>query len=72
MDFVRLITDSYPAQMNVYISQGSKEIHMTSDMFGLSNTKHLCRNAVLHGNDDVTASYLITQLCDGLNTSDLT
>jgi hypothetical protein len=32
----------------VYLSQSSKEIHMTSDVFGLSNTKHLCRNAVLH------------------------
>jgi hypothetical protein len=48
MDFMRLRTDSYLARMNVYLSQSSKEIHMTSDMFGLSNTKHLCRNAVLH------------------------
>ncbi len=35
--------------MSVYLSQNSKEIHMTSDVFGLSNTKHLRRNAVLHG-----------------------
>ncbi len=35
--------------MNVYLSQSSKEIHMTSDVFSLSNTKHLHRNAVLHG-----------------------
>jgi hypothetical protein len=43
MDFMRLRPDSYLAQMNVYLSQSSKEIHMTSDVFGLSNTKHLCR-----------------------------
>jgi hypothetical protein len=49
MDFMRLRTDSYLAQMNVYLFQSSKEIHMTSDMFGLSNTKHLRRNEVLHG-----------------------
>jgi hypothetical protein len=47
MDFMRLINDSYLARMNVYLSQNSKEIHMTSDMFGLSNTKPLRRNAVL-------------------------
>ncbi len=49
MDFMRLRTDSYLARMNVYLTQSSKEIHMTSDAFGLSNTKHLRRNAVLHG-----------------------
>jgi hypothetical protein len=48
MDFMRLRTDSYLAQMNVYLSQSSEEIHMTSEVFGLSNTKHLRRNAVLH------------------------
>jgi hypothetical protein len=48
MDFMRLRTASYLAQMNVYLSQISKERHMTSDVFGLSNTKHLHRNAVLH------------------------
>jgi hypothetical protein len=43
---MRLRTGSYLAQMNVYLSQSSKEIHMTSDVFGLSNdTKHLRRNA---------------------------
>jgi hypothetical protein len=47
--FMRLRTDSYLAQMSVYLSWSSKEIHMISDMFGLSNTKHLRRNAVLHG-----------------------
>jgi hypothetical protein len=45
---MRLRNDSYLAQMNVYLSQSSKEIHMTSDLFGLSNTKPLHRNAVLH------------------------
>jgi hypothetical protein len=49
MGFMRLRTDPYLAQMNVYLSQSSKENYMTSDVFGLSNTKHLCRNAVLHG-----------------------
>ncbi len=49
MDFMRLRTDSYLAQSHVYLSQSYKEIHMTSDMFGLSNTKQLHRNAVLHG-----------------------
>ncbi len=48
MDFMRLRNDSYLGQMNVYLSWSSKEIHMISDVFGLSNTKHLCRNAVLH------------------------
>jgi hypothetical protein len=47
-DFMRLRNDYYLAQMNVYLSWSSKEIHMTSDVFGLSNTKHLRRNAVLH------------------------
>jgi hypothetical protein len=46
---MRLRTDSYLARMNVYLSQSSKEIYMTSDMLGLSNTEHLRRNAVLHG-----------------------
>ncbi len=35
--------------MNVYLAWNSNEIHMTSDVFGLSNTKHLRRNAALHG-----------------------
>jgi hypothetical protein len=48
IDFMRLRTDSHLAQMNVYLSQSSKEKHMTSAVFGLSNTKHLSRNAVLH------------------------
>jgi hypothetical protein len=39
--------DTYLAQMNVFLSQSSKETHMTSDVLGLSNTKHLRRNAVL-------------------------
>jgi hypothetical protein len=47
--------DSYKAQMHVYLTQSSKEIHMNSDVFGLSNTKHLCRNAVLHCDDDVAS-----------------
>ncbi len=48
IDFMRLRNDSYLAWMYVYLSQSSKEIHMTSDMIGLSNTKHLRRNGVLH------------------------
>ncbi len=48
MDFMRLSNDSYLAQMNVYLSWSSKEIHMTSDVFGVSNTKHIRRKAVLH------------------------
>jgi hypothetical protein len=44
---MRLRNDLYLARMNVDLSQSSKEIHMTSDVFGLSNTKHLHRNAVL-------------------------
>jgi hypothetical protein len=47
MHFIRLKNDSYLAQMNVYLSRSSKAIHMTSDVFGLSNTKHLRKNAVL-------------------------
>ncbi len=48
MGFMRLRNDSYLAWMNVFLSESSKEIHMTSDVFGLSNNKHLRRNAVLH------------------------
>jgi hypothetical protein len=39
--------------MQVYLAQISKEMHMKSDRFSLSNTKCLCRNAVLHQGDDV-------------------
>ena len=39
--------------MHVYLDQTSKEIHMKSDVCGLSNTKCLRRNAVLHQGDDV-------------------
>jgi hypothetical protein len=55
MDCMRLRNDSYLARMNVFLSQSSKEIHMTSDMFGLSDTKHLHRNAVLCYDDDVVS-----------------
>ncbi len=34
--------------MHVYLARTSKEMHMKPDMFGLSNTNCLCRNAVLH------------------------
>jgi hypothetical protein len=44
---MRLRNDSYLAQMNVYLSWSFKEIHMTYDVFSLSNTKHLRRNSVL-------------------------
>jgi hypothetical protein len=47
-----------------------------SDMFGLSITKHLRRNAVLHPGDDVVMMCWLCQLISqrgiGLNTSDLT
>jgi hypothetical protein len=39
--------------MHVYLARTFKEIHMNPDVFGLSNTKHLCRNAFLHPGDDV-------------------
>jgi hypothetical protein len=39
--------DSYKAQIHVYLIWSSKEMHMNSDVIGLSNTKHLRRNAVL-------------------------
>jgi hypothetical protein len=39
--------------MHVYLARSSKEMHMNPDAFGLSNTKHLRRNAVLHLGDDV-------------------
>jgi hypothetical protein len=40
--------------MHVYLAQTSKEMHMKSDVFGLSNTECLRRrNAVLHQGDDV-------------------
>jgi hypothetical protein len=62
--------------MHVYLAWTSKEMHMNPDMFGLFNTRHLHRNAVLHPGDDVVmiwwACHLITQLVVRLNTSDLT
>jgi hypothetical protein len=33
--------------MHVYLDRTFKEMHMKSDVFGLSNTKCLRRNAVL-------------------------
>jgi hypothetical protein len=39
--------------MCVYLARTSKEMCMKSDMFGLSDTKRLCRNVVLHPGDDV-------------------
>ncbi len=51
--------------MHVYLTPTLKEMHMDPDVFGLPNTKHLCRNAVLHPDDDVVmmwrTCYLITQ-----------
>ncbi len=51
--------------MHVYLAWTSKEMHMKSDMFSLSNTGHLHRNAVLHPGDDVVmmwqTCHLITQ-----------
>jgi hypothetical protein len=50
--------------MHVYLNRISKEMHMKSDMFGLSNIERLCRNAVLHQGADVVlrwwTCYLIT------------
>ncbi len=46
-------TDSYKAQMHVYLAWTFKEMHMNFDMFGLSNINRLCRNAVLHQGDNV-------------------
>ncbi len=69
-------TDSYQAWMHVYLARTCKEMHMNPDVFGLSNTGHLRRNAVLHPGDDMVimwwACHLITQWGVGLNTSDLT
>jgi hypothetical protein len=39
--------------MHVLLAWTSKEMHMDFDVFGLSNTKCLCRNAILHQSDDV-------------------
>jgi hypothetical protein len=39
--------------MHVLLAQSSKEINMNPDMFGLSNTKRLHKNAVLHQGDGV-------------------
>ncbi len=40
--------------MHVYLARTSKEMrHMNPNVFDLSNAKHLCRNAVLHPEDDV-------------------
>jgi hypothetical protein len=35
---MRVETDSYQAQMHVYLAWTSKEMHMNPDVFGLSNT----------------------------------
>jgi hypothetical protein len=43
--------------MHVYPALSSKEMHMNPDMFGLSNAKHLHRNAVLHQGDDVVVMW---------------
>jgi hypothetical protein len=39
--------------MHVLLARSSKEMHVNLDVFGLSNTKHLLRNAFLHQDDDV-------------------
>jgi hypothetical protein len=38
------------------------EITISSDMFGLSSTKHLHRNAVLHPGDDVVMMWWLCRL----------
>jgi hypothetical protein len=52
------------------------EITIRSDVFGLSSTEHLRRNAVLHPGNDLVMMWwlchLISQSGVGLNTSDLT
>ncbi len=48
--------------MHVYLVRTSKEMHMKSDMFGLSNTKRLRRNAFLHRGDDVAVMWRIYHL----------
>ncbi len=55
IDFMSIRNNSYRAQMHVHFIQSSKEMHMNSDVFGLSNTKHLRRNAVLRWDDDVAS-----------------
>ncbi len=39
--------------MHVYLARTSKEMHMKSDVFCLSNNKFVSRNVVLHQDDDV-------------------
>jgi hypothetical protein len=65
--------------MYVLLAQSSKEMHMNPDVFGLSNTECLCRNAVLHQGDDVVimwrtyaTSHSDDVECGELTTSDLT
>ncbi len=52
------------------------EITISSDVFGLSSTKHLCRNAVLHPGNDVVMMWWLCHLISrwgvGLNASNLT
>jgi hypothetical protein len=45
-DLIVLIINKRPPPSG---GQVNTHIHMTSDVFGLTNTKHLRRNAVLHG-----------------------
>ena len=48
--------------MHVYLDLTFKEMHMKSDVFSLSNTKCLRRNAVLHRGDDVVLRWLTCYL----------
>jgi hypothetical protein len=52
------------------------DVTIRSDVFGLSSTKHLRRNAVLHPDDDLVMMWWLCQLKSrlgvGLNTSGLT
>jgi hypothetical protein len=54
-------TDSYKDQMHVYLDRTSEEMHINSDLFRLSDTKRLYRNAVLHPDDDVA---MMWQTCN--------
>jgi hypothetical protein len=43
--------------MDVLLARSSKKMRMNPDVFGLSNTKYLRRNAVLELGDDVVMMY---------------
>ncbi len=56
-------TDSYQAQMHVYLTQTSREMHMNPDVFGLSNTSPYIGIQWWCGDDEVDLTSHILMRC---------